>query len=124
VSARWTETREASLESAGARFAVIQLAVSIETEHERSETADPPSSGEESAADLRRIEHAGVHWKFDGSGTLIWNLTAGRFETFDLVGREEVSSDLTLTVGGERSRRIMTMVGSLKIGAKAGPKKK
>ncbi len=123
VSARWTETREASLESAGARFAVVQLTVAIETERERSDTAGPPSSGEESA-DARKVERSGIHWKFDGSGTLIWNLTAGRFETFDLVGHEEVTSDLTLDLGGVRSRQVLTMAGSLKIGAKAGPKKK
>jgi hypothetical protein len=123
VSARWTETREASLESAGARFAVVQLTVAIETERERSDTADAPSSGEKSL-DAREVEHSGVHWKFDGSGTLIWNLTAGRFENFDLVGREEVTSDLTLDMGGERSRQVLTMAGSLKLGAKAGLKKK
>jgi hypothetical protein len=123
VSARWTETREATLESAGARFAVVQLTVAIETERERADAASAPSSGEKSL-DAREVARSGVHWKFDGTGTLVWNLTAGRFETFDLVGREEVTSDLTLDMGGQRSRQVLTMAGSLKIGAKAGPNKK
>lgn len=123
VTARWAETREASLESRGARLAVVPLAVSIETEHERADAADPPLSGEE-PSDVQKVRHSGVHWKFEGSGTLVWNLDAQRFETLDLVGREEVSSDLTLDAGSESTRQVLTMAGSLKVGARAGPPRK
>jgi hypothetical protein len=123
VTAKWTETREATLESRGARLAVVQLTVTIETEHEHGDAQEPPSSGEE-PADAQKVKQSGVKWKFDGSGTLLWNLDAQRFETLDLVGHEEVTSDVTLEAGTDSTRQVLTMAGSLKVGARAGAARK
>jgi hypothetical protein len=123
VTAKWAETREASLESRGARLAVVLLTVSIETERERADEAEPPSSVEE-PAEAQKVKQSGVKWRFEGSGTLVWNLDAQRFETLDLVGHEEVTSDLTLEAGTESTREVLTMAGSLKVGARAGAPRK
>ena len=119
VEARWTETREVE----GVRLAVVELAIAIETQAEHSAAPGAASTTDE-AADPTTVEHSGIHWKFDGSGTLLWNLAAGRFESLELVGREEVSSDLTLDIGPDKSRQVLTMAGSLKVGARAAPKSK
>ncbi len=119
VDARWTGTREVE----GVRLAVVELSIAIETQAEHAGAPGAAASTDE-AADPATVEHSGVHWKFDGSGTLLWNLAAGRFETLELVGHEEVSSDLTLDIGLEKSRQVLTMTGSLKIGARAVAKSK
>jgi hypothetical protein len=117
VEAHWKETREAE----GARLAVVELTIAVETQADHSGTPGAAASAEE-PADARTVEHSGVHWKFEGTGTLLWNLGAGRFESLELVGREEVSSDLTLEIGLEKSRQVLTMQGSLKVGAVAKSK--
>jgi len=114
ASARWAETREVE----GVRLARIELAVSIETDHDRTEAARAVLPRDDST-DTHEIERAGVRWKFDGSGTLQWNLEAGRFESFDLVGREDVSSDILMRFGTEASRQMIAMAGALKISARA-----
>jgi hypothetical protein len=119
VEAHWKETREAE----GARLAVVELTIAVETQADHADAPGAAASTDESA-DARPVEHAGVHWKFEGTGTLLWNLGAGRFESLDLVGREEVSSDLTLDFGFDKSRQVLTMAGSLKVAARAVSKSK
>jgi hypothetical protein len=117
--ASWKETREVE----GDRLAVIELAISIETDHDRTEAARAAMHQEDSP-DVHTIQQSTVRWKFEGSGTLLWNLSAQRFETLDLVGREDVTSELALALGSEVSRQVLSMAGSLKVTARAVAKKK
>jgi hypothetical protein len=117
--AKWAGTEEVE----GARLARIELAVSIETDHDRTEATRTAMHLDESS-DGRSVDHAGVRWKFDGSGTLRWNLGAGRFEDLVLTGRQDVTSELVLSQGSDVTHQMLSMAGSLAVKAKASPKKK
>ena len=118
-SAAWRETREEN----GARLAVIGLAIEIHTKRDRTAAARAEMNTAE-LVEERAIDHAGVEWKFRGEGTLVWNLTAGRFETFELTGSEECSHEMTLRSGAsEPSRQSVAMAGSLRLTGKAVAKK-
>jgi hypothetical protein len=119
AQAKWKETREQE----GVRLAVVEISVEIETSRDQTASARAAMRLGE-LLEERTIQHAGVTWKFKGEGALVWNLSAGRFESFDLGGREDVASDLSLGFGGETSsHQELSFAGSLKLSAKVAAKK-
>ncbi|HEV8268758.1 MAG TPA: hypothetical protein VGR00_11005 [Thermoanaerobaculia bacterium] len=114
ASATWKETREEN----GVRLAVIELEARVETKHDQTDFARSARRTEELLDDVA-IARASVEWKFDGRGTLLWNLSAGRFQALTLDGREEVTSDIAFGTETEtESRQVLTLVGALKVTAK------
>jgi hypothetical protein len=120
ASAKWAATERTD----EGRLAVIEFAVDLENEADRTEIMRRYLRQDEDDQESL-IRHAGVKWKLSGgSGTLRWNLDAGRFEKLDLVGREDVSSEIQFAKGGETSSQSLSMAGSLKIVAGVVPPKK
>ena len=119
-TAKWVETAS----TPEGRLAKIELAFDLETEADRTENVRRYLRQDEDD-EQSPIRHAGVKWKLSsGSGTLLWNLDAGRFEKLDLVGREDVSSDIQFARGADSSSQLLSMAGSLKIAASVVPPKK
>jgi hypothetical protein len=119
-TAKWTETKTTD----EGKLAVIDLVLDLETEADRTEAARRYLRSEEDD-DQSPVRHAGVKWKFTAyKGTLLWNLDAGRFEKLDLVGREDVTSDIQFARGVDASAQLLSMAGSLKIAASVLPAKK
>jgi hypothetical protein len=118
-TATWSKTQP----SEGGRLAAIELALDIDTEADRTEIARRMMRQDEDDAQSP-VRHAGVRWKFTGSGTLLWNLDAGRFEKLDLGGKEEVTSDIQFARGEETASQLLSMAGGLKISASVVPPKK
>ncbi len=117
--AKWAKTET----SDGGRLAAIELALEIETEADRTEIARRILRQDEDD-DTSPVRHAGVAWKFSGSGTLRWNLDAGRFETLQISGRQDVKSDIQFTHDQETSRQMLSMAGGLTLNATFVPAKK
>lgn len=120
ASGKWAATEKTEQ----GRIAVIELAIELETDADRTEIVRRylRQDEEDEQSPIRR---AGVKWKLSSaSGTLRWNLDAGRFEKLDLVGREDVSSDIQFARGAESSSQLLSMAGSLKIVASVVPPKK
>ena len=117
--AKWatTETSDAG------HFAAIELALEIETDADRTEIARRILRQNEDD-DTSPVRHAGSAWKFSGSGTLRWNLDAGRFESLQVSGREDVKSDIQFASGTETSRQMLSMAGGLSVTATFVPPKK
>jgi len=113
--ATWKETREEN----GARLAVVDLRVKLETKRDQTASARATRRTEELLDELA-IARASIEWKFEGEGTLLWNLGAGRFESLTLGGREEVANDISFGNENEpSSRQLLSMAGALKITATA-----
>ena len=72
----------------------------------------------------RAVERASIHWKFKGAGELVWNITSGRFETFQLAGREDVTSEVFFRIPKRDTpvTNSVSMSGSLKLSAEAAAK--
>jgi hypothetical protein len=120
ASAKWAATEKTD----AGRIAVIELAIDLETDADRTEIVRRYLRQDEDD-DASPVRHAGVKWKLSSaSGTLRWNLDAGRFEKLDLVGREDVASDIQFARGADSSSQLLAMAGSLKIAASVIPPKK
>ena len=118
--ARWASTESTDT----GRLAVIELAFDLETEADRTEIVRRYLRQDEDE-EQSPVRHAGSKWKLSsGSGTMRWNLDAGRFEKLEVVGREDVSSDIQFARGAEASSQSLSMAGSLKITAGVVPPKK
>jgi hypothetical protein len=119
-TAKWAATESTD----AGRLAVIELALDLETEVDRTEIMRRRLRQDEDD-EQSPIRRASLKWKLSsGSGTLRWNLDAGRFEKLDLVGREDVSSDIQFARGNEASSQMISMAGSLKITVGVVPPKK
>ncbi len=120
ASAKWAATESTDQ----GRIAVIELAFDLETDADRTENVRRYLRQEEDD-ESSPIRSASSKWKLSGgSGTLRWNLDAGRFEKLDVVGREDVSSDIQFAGGANSSSQLLSMAGSLKIVAAVVPPKK
>ena len=117
--AKWVKSQD----SEGGRLAVIELALEVETDADRTEIVRRILRQDEDEAQSP-VRHAGVQWKFKGEGTLLWNLAAGRYEKLDVVGRQDVTSDIQFAHGAETSRQLLSMAGALKLTAIVVPPKK
>jgi hypothetical protein len=118
-AARWVKTESTDK----GRLAVIELTFDLETEADRTEFVRRYLRQDEDDEDSP-VRHAGVQWKLSGgTGTLRWNLDAGRFESLEVVGREDVSSDVQFAKGAEASSQLLSMAGSIKVTAGAGSTK-
>ena len=61
--------------------------------------------------------------RFEGEGTLLWNLGAGRFESLKLQGREVVLNDVSYGSESETtSRQTISLDGKVELEASAKPK--
>jgi hypothetical protein len=115
ASATWKETREED----GVKLAVIAIRARVETRRDQTEYARSTQRTEELLDEISIVK-ATIDWKFDGEGTLLWNLDAGRFESLTLAGREEVTRDVAYGSGEEpKSRQLLSLAGALQVSAKA-----
>lgn len=121
VQARHAATRD----EGGTALAVIAVEVEIETRRDQTDFARGALSREE-LFEGRAVDHASVQWSFKGSGELVWNVAAGRFETFQLAGHEEVTLELAIRSPQRETPLVqsVSMAGSLKISAEATAKAK
>lgn len=115
VRATWKETRAEE----GLRLAVIDLRVRLEAKRDQTASARASRRTEE-LLDEVSIARATIEWKFEGEGTLLWNLGAGRFEKLTLGGREEVANDISFGSEAETtSRQVLSLAGALRLTATA-----
>jgi hypothetical protein len=111
--AHWRETRE----EAGARLAVIDVRARLETKR------DLTSAARASRRTQISIARAAIEWRFEGEGTLLWNLSAGRFESLELAGREVVLNDVSYGSESEpASRQVISLDGKIELSATAKPR--
>lgn len=116
--ALWRETRE----EAGARLAVIDVRARLETKRDLTQAARASRRTQELLDEIS-IAHASIEWRFEGEGTLLWNLGAGRFESLKLEGREVVLNDVTFGSESEvSSRQVISLDGKIELQATAKAK--
>ncbi|MFN0009076.1 MAG: hypothetical protein ACKVXR_14330 [Planctomycetota bacterium] len=116
--AHWRETRE----EAGARLAVIDVRARLEAKRDLTQTARASRRTQE-LLDETTIARASIEWRFEGEGTLLWNLGAGRFESLKLQGREVVLNDVSFGSESETmSRQTISLDGKIALEATAKAK--
>jgi len=89
-----------------ARVAEIAIEVKVATTLDLAEVLDKAIRAVLEQQDVGAkvdlsLETADLNFDFDGSGTLLWNLSAGRLQSFQLGGDITVDMDLALTVDAE-----------------------
>jgi len=116
--AHWRETRE----EAGTRLAVIDVRARLEAKRDLTQAARASRRTQELLDEIS-IARASIEWRFEGEGTLLWNLGAGRFESLKLAGREVVLNDVSFGSESETtSRQVIALEGKLELTATAKPK--
>jgi hypothetical protein len=108
-----------------AQIATIKLNFKINGSKDMSEMVSqamekaelPPGAGE------IKVEHMDLDFRMEGEGELIWNLTAGRLQTFELSGPMRVNIDMAMKMsvqGQEMSiGQAMEMSGTSTMNARA-----
>jgi len=117
--ATWKEIRE----EGGARLAVVLLHVRLEAKRDQTDWMRASLRIDE-LLDEVSIGRGSIEWKFEGEGTLLWNIQAGRFEHLELHGREEVANEIAFGSAEQpASRQRIALAGKLELEAKAEPEK-
>lgn len=116
AEARYVSRRE----EGGKTLALVALDLEIATVRDQTAFIRGTLTPEE-RLDGKSVERATLRWKFKGTGELLWNVSAGRFESLVLAGREEVLSEHEMKRSGQASagKQSVGMAGSLKITAQA-----
>jgi hypothetical protein len=110
-------------EEGGVRLGEIAIELEVATNVDLAEMLDKviraamSSEGAEGQFDLA-IETADLNMDFEGSGTLIWNLSAGRMHSFQVSGDVTIGMDLAVSIEVEGTSQGMEasleMSGSLR----------
>lgn len=113
-----TEGRTEGRNEGSAELAVIAIEADVETSRDQTGLARQTQLRDE-FLEGSTVEELMVQWKLKGSGELVWNLTAGRFESFKLAGSEDVAMQLKMGLrGSEGVRQRLEMSGGLVVSAK------
>ena len=114
----WKETRE----EAGTRLAVVELRIRLEAKRDQTDWMRASLRTDE-LLDEVSIGRGTIEWKFEGEGTLLWNLGERRFEKLEIRGREDVANEIVFgSVEHPASRQRIALAGTLALEAKAKAK--
>ena len=105
-----------------AELATIALDVDIDLDRDQKNLAQRSMTRAE-LQDGYYVGEASIKWKLTGRGELVWNLGAGRFESFTLSCQQQVTGDLQLkNLHGGASQQILKMSGGFHLAAATGEK--
>jgi len=99
----------------GSRFAVIRLvAKDIGIKYDHTERANEQRTKMELATETK-YESATVAYSLEGLGSLLWDLEAGRFHSFDFDGAQSILNRVVSDLRGDKRENVMNIKGELKV---------
>jgi hypothetical protein len=109
----------------GAKMAVIEVRIDVESSNDMTDAVQEFMDEIELPAEIGEMEldHMEMEFGFEAEGTLIWNVAAGRIQSFELSGDTQLKIDQGISISAQgqdmNMQQTVELSGTLNISVTA-----